>query len=264
MKGGTVEYPDIIYSKEGHIATITLNRPERMNAFSMAMIDSIQRALQDAAADAEIRVIVVTGAGRGFCAGLDLKEPPDFRGGFSGQTAAQAPAMPLITSSIDKPIIASLNGAAIGWGLELALLCDIRVAAGNARIGDRHLNYSVIADNGGLFILPRLVGWAKACELSFTGQLIDGKEAERIGLVNKAVPPEQLEATTREMANTIANQPPLAVQLTKRAMRDGLSSDLRTSQDYAIVLLRQLVGSEDFGEAMKALMEGRQPQFQGR
>ena len=259
-----MEYQDIIYTKEGHIATITLNRPERMNAFSIAMIDSIQRALQDAASDDEIRVIVVTGAGRGFCAGLDLKEPPDFRGGFSGQTTMQAPPLPLIVFSIDKPIIAAINGAAIGWGLELALLCDIRVAAENARIGDRHLNYNVIADNGGLFILPRLVGWAKACEISFTGQLMDGKEAERIGLVNKAVPPEQLEAATREMADVIASKPPLAVQLTKRAMRDSLSSDLKTTQDYAIVLLRQLVGSEDFGEAMKALMEGREAQFKGR
>lgn len=258
-----MEYPDIIYGKEGHIATITLNRPERMNAFSIVMIDSIQRALQDADADDEIRVIVVTGAGRGFCAGLDLKEPPDFRRGFAGQGEVQAPPLPLIALSIDKPIIASINGPAIGWGLELALLCDIRIAAENARIGDRHVNYSVIADNGGLFLLPRLVGWAKACEISFTGQLMDGKEAERIGLVNRAVPPEQLEAITREMGNTIANQPPLAIQLTKRAMRDGLNSDLKTSQECAIALFRQLVGSEDFGEAMKALVEGREPHFKG-
>jgi len=260
-----MEYPDIIYTKEGYIATITLNRPERMNAFSGVMIDSIQRAFQDAADDDEIRVIVLTGAGRGFCAGLDLKEPPDFRGGgVSGRATIMVPQMPQIFFSIDKPIIASINGPAIGWGLELALLCDIRVAAEDAKIGDRHLNYSVIADNGGLFTLPRLVGWAKACEIAFLAELMDGKEAERIGLVNRAVPPEQLEATTRGIADRIASKPPLAIQLSKRAMRNALSSDLKTSQDYAIVLLRQLVSSEDFGEAMKALMEGREAQFKGR
>lgn len=259
-----MEYKDIIYSKDGHIATITLNRPERMNAFSGAMINSIQRALQDADADDEIRVIVITGAGRGFCSGLDLKEPPDFRRGFAGGGEAQAPPLPVIAFNIDKPIIASINGPAIGWGLELALLCDIRIAAENARMGDRHVNYSVIADNGGLFILPRLVGWAKACEITLGGQLMEAKEAERIGLVNKVVPAEQLEAATREMVNTIANQPPLAIRLTKRGMREGLNSDLKTSQECAITLFGQAVRSDDFGEAMKALAEGREPHFTGR
>lgn len=258
-----MEYLDIVYAKEGHIATITLNRPERMNAFSMAMIDSIERALRDAAADDEIRVIVLTGAGRGFCAGLDLKEPPDF-GSVALGGSVRLPQLPTIALSIDKPTIASINGPAIGWGLELALLCDIRIAAEDARIGDRHVNNSVIADNGGLFLLPRLVGWASACDIYFTGKLIDGKEAERIGLVNKAIPLEQLEATTREVANMIAGQPPLAVQLAKRAMRDGLVSDLKAVQDHVFLLLDLMVRSEDFGEAMKARLEGREPQFKGR
>jgi len=259
-----MEYPDIIYGKEGHIATVTLNRPERMNAFTTTMIDSIIRAFQDAADDDEIRVIVVTGAGRAFSAGLDLKEPPDFRAHLSGGAAVQVPPLAAVAISMDKPIIASLNGPAIGWGLELAMLCDIRVAVDNARIGDRHINYCVIADHGGLFLLPRLVGWAKACELAFTGQFIDGKEAERIGLVNKAVPQEQLNTTVLELAKSIASQPPLALQLTKRAMRDGLATDLKASQDYAFALLGQLVRSNDFGEAMSALREKREPQFKGR
>ena len=259
-----MEYPDIIYTKEDHIATVTLNRPERMNAFSGAMIDSIIRAFENAAAADEIRVIVVTGAGRAFSAGLDLKEPPNFRANLSGGATVQVPPLAAVAISMDKPIIASINGPAIGWGLEVAMLCDIRVAVENARIGDRHVNYCVISDHGGLFLLPRLVGWAKACELAFTGQFIDGKEAARIGLVNKAVPQEQLEATVREMANSIASQPPLALQLAKRAMRDGLASDFKTSQDYAFALLGQLVRSEDFGEAMRALRENREPQFKGR
>lgn len=259
-----MDYQDVIYTKEGHIATVTLNRPERMNAFSTAMIDGIAKAFEDAAADGEIRVIVVTGAGRAFSAGLDLKEPPNFRGSLSSGAGLRAPQLAAIALSMDKPIIAALNGPAIGWGLELAMLCDIRVAVDDARIGDRHINYCVIADFAGLFQLPRLVGWAKACELAFTGQFIDGKEAERIGLVNKAVPQEQFAATVQEMSNVIAKQPPMALQLAKRAMRNGLGTDLKASQDYVIGLLALLVGTEDFGEAMTALMEKREPQFKSR
>ena len=254
-----MEYPDIIYTKEGRIATITLNRPERMNAFSAAMIDSIQRALQDASTDDEIRVIVLTGAGRGFCAGFDLKQSSDPGGSSPDQAMARGPQMPLMFASIDKPIIGCINGPAIGWGLDLALLCDVRLAADNARFADPHLNFGIIDDNGGAYYLPRLLGWAKACELAFTGQPIDGKEAEKIGLVNRAVPLEQLETVTHEMADTMANQPPMALQLTKRAMRSGLVSDLKMSQDYVVVLLRQLVGSRGLAEMMKS---GREKQTQ--
>jgi len=246
-----MEYKDVIYTKDGHVATITLDRPERLNAFSVAMIEGIQRALQDADNDDEIRVIVLTGAGRGFCSGFDLKDPPDLGSGALRQTVVKAVQMPMSFASVDKPIVASINGPAIGWGLELALLCDIRISTDNARLADPHVNYGVIDDNGGLYNLPRLVGWAKACELAFTGKPIDGKEAERIGLVNKAVPQEQLETTTREMVDSLAGQPPMSLQLTKRAMRNGLTSDLKTSQDYVVVLLGQLVGSQGLGEMMK-------------
>jgi enoyl-CoA hydratase/carnithine racemase len=259
-----MEYKDIIYNKEGYIATITLNRPERMNAFTSAMISSISQVLQDADDDEQIRVIVVTGAGRGFSAGLDLKEPPDFRGQSITSEVVRTPQLPSIFMSIDKPIIASINGAAIGWGLELALLCDIRIAAENAPLSDRHLNFSIIADHGALYTMPRIVGWAKACELIFTAQTIDGKEAERIGLVNKAVAPDMLEIATQEMASTIANKPPLGIQLSKRVMRDGLNSDFNSLNNHAYSLFRLLVGSEDFAEAMKALGEKREPQFRGR
>lgn len=259
-----MQYQDIIYSKEGHIATITLNRPDRLNAFSMEMIDSIERALQDAAGDEQIRVVVITGAGRGFCSGLDMKAAVDIGAAVSAAPVFQLPQLPFIALSIDKPTIASINGPAIGWGLELALLCDMRIAAETARLGDLHVSRSVIADNGGLFLLPRLIGWARACELYFSGQMIDGKEAERIGLVNRAVPLEELAAATSEMATNIAKQTPLAVQLAKRAMRDGLSSDLKALQDHVLLILRVLFQTEDFKEAMSSFIERREPAFKGR
>jgi enoyl-CoA hydratase/carnithine racemase len=258
-----MEYKDITYKKEGNTATITLNRPDRMNAFTFNMLDGIGKALQDANADEQIRVIVITGAGRGFSAGLDLKEPPNFHGNSPSQ-AVKVPPLPGIFESIDKPIIACINGAAIGWGLELALLCDIRIAVDNAPMGDRHINFSIIADHGGLYNLPRVVGWAKACELAFTAKTIDGKEAERIGLVNIAVAPDKLETVTKEMVNAIAGKPPLAVQMSKRIMRDGLNSDSKSLNDHAYSLFRLLLGSEDYAEAMKAFAEKREPQYRGR
>ena len=263
-----MQYKDIIYTKEGHIATITLNRPERLNAFSIEMIGSIERALQDAAGDEEVRVVIITGAGRGFCSGADMKAAVD-RGvptlpATSVGTSIQLPQLPFIALSIDKPTIASINGPAIGWGLELALLCDIRIAAETARLGDLHVSRSAIADNGGIFLLPRLIGWAAACELYFSGQIIDGKEAERIGLVNRAVPQEELAAATREVATNIAKQPPLAVQLAKRAMRDGLSSDFKALQDHVLLIFRFLFQTEDFKEAMSSFIERREPQFKGK
>jgi enoyl-CoA hydratase/carnithine racemase len=259
-----LQYKDIIYTKEGHIATIILNRPERLNAFSMEMIDSIERALQDAAGDEGVRVVVITGAGRGFCSGADMKAAVDIGAAPSVGILIRMPQLPSIALSIDKPTIASINGPAIGWGLELALLCDIRIAAETARLGDLHVSRSAIADNGGLFLLPRLIGWARACELYFSGQIIGGREAECIGLVNRAVPPEELASVTSEMATNIAKQSPLAVQLAKRAMRDGLSSDLKALQDHALLILRFLFQTEDFKESMSSFIERREPQFKGK
>ncbi len=258
-----MEYQDVIYVKEAEVATITLNRPERMNAFTTTMIDSIGRAFEDAAVDDAIRVILVTGAGRAFSAGLDLKEPPILSDTQSRSLMLHMLRLPTIATSIDKPTIAVINGAAIGWGLELALLCDIRLAAENAQIGDRHVNFSLIPDFGGLFQLPRLVGWARACDLFFTARIIDGKEAERIGLVNRAVPQEQLGQCVHETVQVIVDKPPLAIQAAKRAMRNALTVDLKTSQDYVIALQGTLVGTEDFREAMSALADKRQPRFKG-
>jgi len=263
-----MELQDLIYTKEGNIATITLNRPERLNAFTGAMTQGLMQAIDDANADDEIRVIVITGAGRGFCSGLDLAAQA------AGQGAASSgqPRRPRISSrhlstlmlSLDKPTIASVNGPAIGWGFELAQLCDIRVASEKAVLGDMHVKRGLVPDNGGHWLLPRLIGWAKACEIMFLGERMDAKEAERIGLVNKVVPDEELAQTTKEWATKIANNAPLAVQMSKKQMRLGLSSDYESNLEFSVFAQGTLFQTEDFREGVRSFTEKREPVFKGR
>ena len=263
-----MELTDLIYAKEGSIATITLNRPERLNAFTGAMTQGLMQAVEDANADDEIRVIVITGAGRGFCSGLDLTAQ------VAGQGAAPSgqARRPRISSrhlstlmlSLDKPTIASVNGPAIGWGFELAQLCDMRIASDKAVLGDMHVKRGLVPDNGGHWLLPRLIGWAKACEIMFLGERMDAKEAERIGLVNKVVPDEELAQTTKEWATKIANNAPLAVQMSKKQMRLGLSSDYESNLEFSVFAQGTLFQTEDFREGVRSFTEKREPVFKGR
>jgi len=188
-----MDYESIFVENAGNIATITLNRPEKLNAISASMISELQQALCHAGEDSQVRVVVITGAGRAFCAGMDLASVAGGgspTGGGGGQEERQIghPSLPLVMEAIDKPIIAAVNGAAIGWGMELVLLCDIKISSDNAVFGDMHVLRGAIADNGGLWVLPKLVGWSKAAEIYFVGDRMDAKEAERIGLVNRVVP----------------------------------------------------------------------------
>ncbi len=268
-----MELQDLIYTKEGNIATITLNRPERLNAFTGAMTQGLMQAVEDANADDEIRVIVITGAGRGFCSGLDLAAQA------AGQAAAPQGAAPSgqarrprvgsrhlssLMLSLNKPTIASINGPAVGWGFELAQLCDIRIAANSATLGDMHVKRGLVPDNGGHWLLPRLIGWAKACEIMFLGERMDAKEAERIGLVNKVVPDEELAQTTKEWATKIANNAPLAVQFAKKQMRLGLSSDYESNLEFSVFAQGTLFQTEDFREGVRSFTEKREPVFKGR
>jgi len=267
-----MELQDLIYTKEEHIATVTLNRPDRLNAFSGAMTAGLIRAMQDAKDDNDIRVIVITGAGRGFCSGLDLAAQAEAQssgagragGGGGGGYRVGGTRLSSLMLSIDKPIIASVNGPAVGWGFELALLCDIRIASSNAVMGDMHVKRGLVPDNGGHWLLPRLIGWAKASEIMFLGERMDAAEAERIGLVNKAVPHEELESVTKDWAIRIANNAPLAVQTAKRQMRLGLSSDYESNLEFSIFAQGRLFQTEDFREGVRSFTEKREPTFQGK
>jgi enoyl-CoA hydratase/carnithine racemase len=262
---------DLRYAKEGAIATLTLNRPDRLNAITGPMLDALSAALVDADADPAVRVIVVTGAGRGFCSGLDLKDASSGQGigGAAGVGANVAKfdlrtAPPTVLHNVDKPTICALNGAAAGYGMDLALGCDIRVAAEGAKLAAAFTKRGVLPESGGTWLLPRLVGWSKACEIAFTGRTLDAQECLALGLVNKIVPAELLEKEVRALAEEIAANAPLAVQATKRMMRMGQDETFEANVHHVYLQLLPLFRSQDFAEGVKSFIERRPPKFIGR
>ncbi len=264
-----MDYQDIIYTKEEGIATITLNRPDRRNAFSPAMRESIYKAVEDAANDNEVRVLVITGAGRAFCAGADVKamaQKFDQPGSEEkrGELEAKHAPLSLFLQRFEKPIIASINGVAVGGGLNLACACDIRIASDRASFAAVFIRRGLIPAEGGTFFLPRLVGIDRACQLIWTGDMVNAKEAERIGLVTMVVPHEELESATRELAEKLAKGPPLAIQRAKRAIYEGLGMDLESAIEHASAAIKELHETEDHKEGARAFVEKREPVFKGK
>ena len=265
-----MSYEDIILTKKDGIATITLDRPEKMNCFSVAMKQSLPRAIEEVKQDDDMKVLVLTGAGRGFCSGAEVSD--------LGSRAAGSESSPydrrnyirdihritLSLRSLDKPAIAMVNGAAVGAGCDLAMACDMRIASENARFGEVYIKLGVVPGNGGMYFLPRLVGLAKACELIFTGDVIDAREAERIGLINRVVPAADLEAETMKLARKIAAGPPIAMRLAKVGIYECLTRDLISSLDYSALAMGIAQSTEDHREGTNAIQEKRQPVFRGR
>ena len=254
------------FTVEGRVATVTLDRPERMNAFTFAMIDAWVEAIAACRRDDEIRVLIVTGAGKAFCAGGDIREmkdrldqPPERR---KSELWERIQRVPLALEDFDKPVLVAVNGAATGAGMDLALMGDIRYAAASARFAETYVRVGLVPGAGGAHFLPRLVGTAKALELFWTGDFVDAAKALRIGLVNQVLPDEGLLPHVREVASRIAAGPALAIRLMKRAILQGMRNDLRGNLDLVSSHYAVVTASRDHREAVEAFIAKRKPVFE--
>ena len=258
--------PHLNYAVEGTTALITLNRPEVKNAFSLEMLTLWRQALEQARDNDQVRVIILTGQGDAFCAGGDLQEMDQGRlRGWDMKRFLWETVYPIafIIESLDKPVIAAINGAAAGAGLDMALMCDIRICSSRAKFSSSFINIGLLAGDGGAFLLPRLIGLPKALEMLLTGEVVSAEEAYRVGLVNRVVPKERLKAETRRLAETLASKPPQAVRMMKRSVYQGLNTSLRGHLDFVSSQLGLLTQTHDHQEAVRAFLEKRKPVFKG-
>jgi len=242
-----------------------LNRPDKLNAFFGTMRDEIGEALEEMAGREDVRVVVVTGRGRAFCAGADVGYMADLleRGAYDEANLLVTAGRRVIRSIIEmhKPVIAALNGPAAGGGANMALACDLRIASDRAAIGQTFNRIGLAPDWGGSWLVPRLVGRARAAELFFLADMVDAAQAERIGLVNRVVPHADLEDTVRELAGRLAAKPALALALAKEALRRSLSADLDEMLDFEVRAQDEAFRSADALEGTRAFMEKRAPHF---
>ena len=252
------------YEKEGKIAIFTINRPEAMNALNMETVRELLEAMVDFRDDPELWVGIVTGAGeKAFCGGADIKDTLPFMKEHSRDVWSFPPSI-MRGLELWKPLIAAINGMALGGGLELALACDIRIAAENARLGTPEVTLGLIPGWGGTQRLPRAIPWCNAAELLLMGKLIDAQEAYRIGLVNKVVPQAEVMATAREWAEAICKAGPLAVRAAKEAMIRGSAMTLEEGLRLESSLVAYVLGTEDFAEGTQAFVEKRKPSYKAK
>lgn len=257
------------YDIADHVATLTLNRPERLNALNPGLRNEIHDAIVQADSDDDVRTIVITGAGRGFCSGGDVKAMNEAH--QAGQTSPLldkvAPARDkavLAMQNTSKPLIAAVNGPAAGAGMNIALACDIRIASTQAKFAQAFVRRGLHPDWGGTYFLPRIVGMAKACELIFSGRLIDADEALQLGIVSQVTEPGELMPAVRALAAQFASGPPIAIRLAKRAMYRGMECSLREALEFETYAQNICRETEDAKEGAAAFVEKREPKFVGR
>lgn len=258
---------DLEYTVADGIGTIRLNRPQAKNAFTLEMIDDWATALRSAKKDPAVRVVMLTSAGDAFCAGIDLsvlqsvgEEPLALKSMLTEGVHQVAYAV----ADLDKPMIAAVNGPAVGAGMDMALMCDIRLMKKSARMSEGYIKVGLVPGDGGCYYLPRLIGVAKALELLWSGDFIDSAEAQRLGLVSHVYEDDDFEASCLSFAQKLAQQPPINVRMIKRAVYQSANSDLRTSLDLISSHLAVVNGTRDAQEARAALRERRKPAFEGR
>jgi 2-(1,2-epoxy-1,2-dihydrophenyl)acetyl-CoA isomerase len=262
------EDPVLLVDRANRVATLTLNRPSVLNAFNDQLLADLSAALRDAERDPDVRSVIITGAGRGFCAGQDLQSRRDIfeRGEVphlgAGLRDRYKPIV-LRIRTMEKPVIAAVNGVAAGAGCGLALACDIRTAADGATLSTAFARVGLAFDSGTSFFLPRLVGLGRALELGFTGEAISAQEAERMGLVNHVYPGEELMAKTRELAGRLAGGATRAIGLIKRDLNRAVTVDLETALDYEAYQQEIAGQTADFREGVMAFSEKRQPRYTG-
>ncbi len=256
----------LIFTKEEGIATITFNRPEKLNAVTEAMRTEVHRIATELRGDEEVKVLIITGAGEAFSTGADASE---LTADYSGPIPPYVLKRPLGWWTLPvryfpKPTIAAIPGIVAGVTFSLALACDFRIASEKARFSMLFVKRGLVPDGGATYYLPRIVGTSKALELMFSGDVIDAKEAERLGLVNRVVPHDELMNATRELATKIAKGPSVAIDLIKRGVYKGVVNDLESQLDFETLAQRICFQTEDFKEGITSFLEKREPKFKGR
>ena len=260
-----MKYTDIIVERRGAAVWITLNKPHRKNALGRQTFLELSAVLDDIEKDATVVAVVIKGAGDAFCSGIDLKDvasSPDPAERLAFKRLADRVFARI--ENLSKVVIAMIHGFTLAGGLELAMLCDMIIADENSRVGDGHIRTGLIPNGGGSQRLPRLVGIRKAKELLYTGDLISGKEAERIGLVNQAAPADKLEETVEALIAKLVDKPPLALAAMKIVVNRGMESSLESALELEAQVVRGLEATEDFKESMAAFSEKRKPIYKGK